>query len=340
MVLLSLVLWLTFSFNVHSTEQSQTYYVTTDVLNVRSAPDADAPAVTKITKNTPVKFYKVEGDWAKISDDNSPSQWIFKKYTSTTKSKIASVLIKKSDGLMYEPNEDTPYTGEFVGYEETERYTRKTKANYKDGKLHGVRETHADGILTSINNYVNGLKHGSSVEWNLAGEDRSDIEHNYGKKVAAKGGVFDDGEFIFRDDYYIWRKRHKTYVSEIINFYKDEVDERGSYKTKGFEDIISINDVFSEYDMLKRTTQFIKANVISINGSAVAKNDRSSLNSFTLNLSTANKFSQDYIIKNCDGFRGCDLLIQAFIMSDSNGNKRLDLSNIMEKDFNIDDYNL
>ena len=338
MVVSSLVWFLTFSFNAYSSEQSQTYYVTIDVLNVRTAANSDAPILTKITKNTAVKFYEIEGDWAKISDDSSPSQWIYKKYTSKNKSKIANILIKKADSLKYEPNEDKPYTGEFVGDTEQNGYTIKTKVNYKDGKLHGLGERYSNGKLINKSNYVNGLIHGSSVDWNLAGESRSDIEYNYGKKVSAKGGVFDDGEYIFRDDYYIFRQRKRSFVVEFMSFYTDEVTDYGTYKGKS-EDIISINDIFSRYDKLKRTTQYIKANVVSINGAALARNDRSSLNSITLDLSRAPGYSQEYIIKNCDGHRGCDLLFQASI-SDSRSNKSLELTNIVEKKFNIDDYNL
>ena len=337
MVVSSLVWFLTFSFNAYSSEQSQTYYVTTDVLNVRTAPNSDASLVTKITKNTAVTFYKTEGDWAKISDDSSPSQWIFKKYTSKNKSKIVNILIKKADGLKYEPNEDKPYTGEFVGYEETERYTSKKIENYKDGKLHGLRETYADGILTSKGNFVNGLAHGSQVNWNLYGKDRTDNEYNYGKTVSARGGFYDDYEYIWRNDYLINRgnRGYRHRESDFISFYTDEVTDWGTYKMKESEGISSINDIFSVYDKLKGTTQFIKANVVSINGSAVAKNDRSSLNSFTLDLSRASGNSKEYIIKNCDGYKGCDLLFRANI-SDNRSSKRLDLFNILEKKFDVD----
>ena len=130
----------------------------------------------------------------------------------------------------------------------------------------------------------------------------------------------------------------RSYVSEFLYIYNDEIDDMGSYKVE-FKSIDSINDIFSDFDSVKKTTRFIKAIVISSNGSAIAKNDRSSVNSFALDLSRASGNTKEYIIKNCATYKGCDLLLQAYV-SDSTYEKRLELTTILEKNFNIDKYNL
>ena len=72
---------------------------------------------------------------------------------------VPSDKLVERDGITYEVNSTTPFTGSSVGYYDNGQLQRKD--NYKNGKLDGPYETfHDNGQLEQRGNYKNGKMDG------------------------------------------------------------------------------------------------------------------------------------------------------------------------------------
>jgi len=77
--------------------------------------------------------------------------------TSCSPKEVPIDLLVEMQGIKYEVNSHTPFTG--ISFENYENGKSQTKANYKDGKLQS-KENYKDGKLEYKQNYKDGKADG------------------------------------------------------------------------------------------------------------------------------------------------------------------------------------
>ena len=76
--------------------------------------------------------------------------------------------IEERNGIFYEVNQVTPFTGLMQGLYPNGQ--KSIEGNFKDGKKHGVRtEWHENGQKKSEVNYKDGKRQGVKTEWHKDG---------------------------------------------------------------------------------------------------------------------------------------------------------------------------
>lgn len=83
---------------------------------------------------------------------------------STETEEVLETALLERQGLAYQVNSDTPFTGLAVSYYLNDQY--EYKKNYKDGKQHGLFEIfYENGQLKVKSNYKDGELHGLYEEF-------------------------------------------------------------------------------------------------------------------------------------------------------------------------------
>ena len=82
---------------------------------------------------------------------------------------IPSDQLVERQGIYYEVNSQTPFTGRVVSYHENGQL--EAKGNFKDGELHGLMESyHENGQLWIKRNYKDGELHGLMESYHENGQ--------------------------------------------------------------------------------------------------------------------------------------------------------------------------
>ena len=94
---------------------------------------------------------------------------------------IAKNKIQERNGIYYEVNQTTPFTG--LSQEFYPNGQKKEELSFKDGYPHGVITTwYENGQKRGELNYKGGNKHGVETEWRWDGTKISETRYDYGVK--------------------------------------------------------------------------------------------------------------------------------------------------------------
>ena len=89
---------------------------------------------------------------------------------------VASVQIVRQEGLWYEINSETPFSG--VVTRTFPSGQKESEYNYLNGKFHGyVRRWYENGPIRRDAIYVNGLSNGLEIVWHLNGQIAGMIQY-------------------------------------------------------------------------------------------------------------------------------------------------------------------
>ena len=96
---------------------------------------------------------------------------------------VASVQIVRQEGLWYEINSETPFSG--VVTRTFPSGQKEFEYNYLNGKFHGyVRRWYENGVKYFETTYVHGQRHGILTAWYENGQKKSETTNVYGKTMA------------------------------------------------------------------------------------------------------------------------------------------------------------
>ncbi len=95
-------------------------------------------------------------------------------YSNSKISKIENKKIKEK--IVYLEDEETPFTGEFIGPNIKETY----KNGIKDGFFQGILNFNNENLLYQ-GKYINGIKHGNWIIKYIDGETKAILKYNYNK---------------------------------------------------------------------------------------------------------------------------------------------------------------
>ena len=85
--------------------------------------------------------------------------FLFGLTSCSTETEVLETALLERQGLVYQVNSDTPFTGLVVSYYDNGQY--EYKKNLKDGKQHGLYEKfYENGQLEDKRNYKDGKQHG------------------------------------------------------------------------------------------------------------------------------------------------------------------------------------
>lgn len=85
-------------------------------------------------------------------------------------------------GVTYEVNSQTPFTGTSVSYHDNGQL--EVKANYKEGEPHGLAEVYYDdGQLRAKANYKHGERHGLKEIYYDNGELKEEAKYKDGERL-------------------------------------------------------------------------------------------------------------------------------------------------------------
>jgi len=102
-------------------------------------------------------------------------------------------LKQERNGLVYLPNETTPFTGVFVGW--YENGTKRAESHYIDGKENGLSTLwHRNGQKKSERNYKDGKEDGTHTWWHWNGQKKSEGNYKDGKKDGTHTSWYDNGQ--------------------------------------------------------------------------------------------------------------------------------------------------
>lgn len=91
----------------------------------------------------------------------------------------------EKDGLQYEVNSETPFTGKMVKYWPSGQ--QKEEAEYRDGKLHGKGTFwNENGQKIAEFEFRDGKPHGKWLIWNDNGQKEGEAEFRDGILISAK----------------------------------------------------------------------------------------------------------------------------------------------------------
>jgi antitoxin component YwqK of YwqJK toxin-antitoxin module len=94
--------------------------------------------------------------------------------------------LQDRDGIMYLPNEETPFNGRAEDFYWTGQ--KKLEANYKDGKLDGLWTLwYINGQKKREGNSKDGKEDGLWTQWYLNGQKNEESNWKAGKPMSAKG---------------------------------------------------------------------------------------------------------------------------------------------------------
>ena len=89
----------------------------------------------------------------------------------------------RRDGLLYEANSETPFTG--VWDSKYENGQKSFEGTYKDGKAHGLStQWHENGQKSSESTYKDDKPEGLSTDWYHNGQKSSETNYKDGKRVS------------------------------------------------------------------------------------------------------------------------------------------------------------
>ena len=91
----------------------------------------------------------------------------------------------KRDGLLYEVNKETPFTGKVLSKYENGRI--KLEATFKDGQPEGKATAwHENGQKAREGTFKDGKEDGKGTKWYENGQMKSEITYKDGKIIAEK----------------------------------------------------------------------------------------------------------------------------------------------------------
>ena len=95
--------------------------------------------------------------------------FLFGLTSCSTETEVLETALLERQGLAYQVNSDTPFTGLVVSYYDNGQY--EYKKNYKDGKQHGLYEKfYENGQLQAKGNYKDGKQHGLYEQFSENGQ--------------------------------------------------------------------------------------------------------------------------------------------------------------------------
>ena len=170
---------------------------------------------------------------------------------SSCAKEIPSEQLVKRQGVFYEINTTTPFTGSTVGYHKNGQL--KSRTNYKNGKYDDLRETYFEngqlqsksiykddeltlsqtftskGIPLKDFTYNNGLKTGVEEVYHENGQLKSRENYKDGKGVGFWESYYEDGELEFKGNYKdgekdgLWEEYYKNGQLKSKENYKDGI---------------------------------------------------------------------------------------------------------------------
>tara|TARA_B100001248_G_scaffold206650_1_gene160687 strand:- start:1017 stop:1667 length:651 start_codon:yes stop_codon:yes gene_type:complete len=166
------------------------------------------------------------------------------------KSVNSSTLVERQ-GLKYQVNTKTPFSGRFVTYEDEYGFCAVEAGSYKKGLLHGPFEGYeACGTLFSFKTgYKNGLEHGKYTEY---------MEGFLSMEGNRVDGV-DQGEWIgYEYGQVIWIENVKNGVTDTLtsfSYYDNgQISTKEGYNNK--EELHGISEAYHQNGQLKSKIEY------------------------------------------------------------------------------------
>jgi antitoxin component YwqK of YwqJK toxin-antitoxin module len=124
---------------------------------------------------------------------------------SACSEEVSVSTLEIRNGLKYDINSETPYTGKYITYFNNGQ--KKTESNFTDGKENGlVIWWHENGQKELEENYKFGKKTGLRTEWYENGRKQSEQNYKYDKKDGLMITWDNDGNIT----------RMETYKNDVL----------------------------------------------------------------------------------------------------------------------------
>jgi antitoxin component YwqK of YwqJK toxin-antitoxin module len=129
-------------------------------------------------------------------------------------------------GIAYEVNTTTPFTGVSLSYHFNEQL--KLRYNYKDGKFDGVQEDFfSNGQLETIRNFKEGFLEGLQEVYYKNGQLNNTGNFKDGKKAGLWESYFEDGQIHSKSN---WKDEEEINATTFKYFENGQLEEKVNYK--------------------------------------------------------------------------------------------------------------
>jgi antitoxin component YwqK of YwqJK toxin-antitoxin module len=104
--------------------------------------------------------------------------------TSCSEKQEGEVIhLQERKGLMFESNQEKPFTGKYIEYSVFGQEKKRAEKNYKDGKRNGLSTLwYESGQMQSKANYTGGKQNGLETVWYMNGQKGAEGNYKDGKR--------------------------------------------------------------------------------------------------------------------------------------------------------------
>ena len=151
--------------------------------------------------------------------------FLFGLTSCSTDTEVLETALLERQGLVYEVNSDTPFTGLAVSYYLNNQY--KYKKNYKDGKQHGLyEEFYRNGQLHVKENYKDGKVHGPVERFYENGQLQGKANLRDGELHGPAEAFYENGQLQVKRNY----KNGKDHGPFEWFYENGQLEAKGNFK--------------------------------------------------------------------------------------------------------------